>query len=548
LVINGNLYAQTYKESFVACGKSYTAKLDVQNDNSIKININDGIDFNKSCEYIISTNDLDVFANSFKQHFIALRDSESGCASNDTDRIISYGRKLYLDYLASLSDTSSPIAGVIKVQDSTIVHVRLRIAANGKTKIVEDKEGFVSKVNKVQIEVSEGFITNLKASITYQHKQYQFILPFSVGISSVGNLKKYNICKLYEMNSLIHFKSLTKAQKNTIKTRKYSIIDSSYYILLNDLIVYDYKLEVDRRDYSPSNQFLSLEGGLSKILNKAPTNKLFEAHIFTDFIGLNEEKPNGLVQTEVSKRINVNSVQRNVPPLFYGLIKSIGIFQYISPSITFSKIEQHNKWLVLGNLDSIRNNPGLNDTSKFDHTIHSYSTALDLFQHQSFSAGFDLNVFFINNNDLKYSLDINFGARLGITQVNDSLSATTGSSISKPNSINNFSINTLQFYPEIILKFLPEERFNFSLAERAIYYKPFNPNLQLLEFKRSDQSKFLTKKATWLNSLQMLMTIQANENSKLFGKVVYNSDWKNFKDNFAQVQVGYSTFILGNRK
>ena len=311
---------------------------------------------------------------------------------------------------------------------------------------------------------------------------------------------------------------------------------------------YDYKLEVDRRDYSPKNQSLILDGGTSKILYKAPTNKLFEAHIFTDFIGLNEDKPNGLVQTEVSKRINTNSVQHPINSFLSGLIKSYGIFQYIIPSVTFSKIEQHNKRLLLGDLDSIRNNPGANDTSKFNHNLHRYSTALDLYQHESFSAGWDGNILFFNNNDLKYSFDINFGVRFGITQVTDSVVSPTGNTGVKPNIVNNYSINTMQIYPEIILKFLPEERFNLGLSDRVIYFKPFNPNIQLLEYDKVDNAKIYTKKATWINSVQMLMTIQVNENSKLFGKVKFNSEWNNAKNNFAQIQIGYSTYILGNKK
>jgi hypothetical protein len=96
---------------------------------------------------------------------------------------------------------------------------------------------------------------------------------------------------------------------------------------------------------------------------------------------------------------------------------------------------------------------------------------------------------------------------------------------------------------------LPEERFNFSISEKLVYLKPLNQTLQIFSFASDNIQKLIPSRASWLNVIEMLMTIQLNQNgnSKLFGRVRLNSDWKNVNSNFSQIQIGYSTFILGNK-
>ena len=112
-------------------------------------------------------------------------------------------------------------------------------------------------------------------------------------------------------------------------------------------------------------------------------------------------------------------------------------------------IRRSKNKMLLGDFNSIRNNPGINDISKFNRNLHRFSAGLDLYQYQSFSAGFNYNVFFFNNNDLKYRFDINFGVQLGIMQVTDSVASTTGTTGTKRNTVNNYSVNTMQLYPEM---------------------------------------------------------------------------------------------------
>ena len=70
----------------------------------------------------------------------------------------------------------------------------------------------------------------------------------------------------------------------------------------------------------------------------------------------------------------------------------------------------------------------------------------------------------------------------------------------------------------------------------------------MLSFDKNDRTKVVASKHQWLSISELLMTIQVNENSKLFGRVRFNAELNNFQTNFAQVQVGYSVYILGNSK
>lgn len=533
--------AQTHTETFVACDSSYSAICDLKNTNKIKVSIIKGSDDSTKVQYTIVTNDLDVFAKVFKQKFNTL--TSNGCA--DSTKILSYARLLFFNFkAANEADTLKPIAGLLSVKDS--VALRMEYFGKDSNRVFDSSDDSIKlKIKKITAEVNDGFIENIKAYVETPNGIRYFTIAYPIGMSSIANFKKYNSDKLIDFGSDFFL------QKNKKKLRSKDSLKSSrhYYILLGDVIDYDYYFGVDRRDYSPKNMVLDIKGGESMVLQKEETSKLFEAHIFTDFVGLKEDKPNGLIQTTVSKRINTNTKQHSAPWAFYWLYKSYGGFQYICPTITISKLEDHNKQLILGNLDSIRATPGLTDTSKFRLSTHRFLNGLDLYQHQSFSAGFDVNFLYLNNHDLKYNLYLNGGIRLGITPVRDSLTGRGAGNLSKTGFVNDYSINTLQFSPQVILNFLPEERFNLSLSEKFIYIKPLDQNVQVFSIDKVNSDKWNAFKASYLNVAELLMTIQINKatGSKLFGRVIFNSDWKNIYNNFAQLQIGYSTFILGNK-
>ncbi len=529
LFVYGIAYGQTFTESFVACGKSYTAICEQKEGNSIKVTIKDGMDDSINSGFTVSTDDLDVFASAFKRAFMALRTPpDTDCNAGEQSRVQAYARNLFIHFKASLDTGSFDLqAATFRVKDSLYVYAKTCDTCR------YHRSANKYRILMVKVEINQGYIENIKAYVSINGKTFYYTNNYGIGISSKTNFDNFSNIKLFEIYSSPYSRDTGRIH---------------YYIMLNNLIDYDFDLAVDRRDYSPKNISFTLNGGESIKLFKEETKKLFEAHIFTDFIGLSDNKPNGLVQTEVSKKINLNTVQFQSGRLLYKAFKSYGFLQYVEPIVSISKLEQHNKHLILGDLDSIRLNPGATDTSTFSHRKHRYATPLDLYQYQSFSGGLNANILFLSNHDLKYTFFLNAGARLGITQVRDSGTTINNGVITKTGLSSEYSVNTLQFYPEAIINFLPEERFSLSLSQRFVYMGVFSSAVQSVTFDKNDPAKVYAKGHQWLTISELLVTIQVNDNSKLFGRLRFNGELSNLQNNFAQVQVGYSVYILGNSK
>ncbi|QHS59202.1 hypothetical protein [Chitinophaga agri] len=479
----------------------------------------------------------------FQRNF--LRINGFTCTDPEKDLILKEGNNLWFQLIAIRplqQPSAAPEAGRLSISSQIKFYISYIDSATKKEKIVSSED---ISVQDVDIEFNNGYIENISATILINGRPRTYINIYGIGFTSVENQNKLKSIRLYERGAKAFpdKKRMTQAQaalKGGNRT----------YIILGELLDYKNRLEVDRRDYSPKDTSMTLFGGQYATLYKEETNKLFEARIYSDFVGLQDDKPNGLVQTDVEKRININTAQWQTRRWIFPVVKSVGIFQYILPSITLSKLEEHNKHYILGDLDSIRQHPGDNDTASLAKNSHRYATPLGLYQRQSFSAGFDLNVLFLANHNLKFNIYLNIGGRLGITPVADSLTILEGSTVTKTGLVKEYTINTLQITPQLKLVFLPEERFNLSLSYRAIYIKPFAPGVELLGFTKDDPQKYMLQRNKWLNTLELLMSFNVNKNGdgKVFGRARFNSEIANYQNNFAQIQIGYSTYIFGRNK
>lgn len=527
IFFSAKVMAQTHKEMIVACGRNFTVLSETQPDRSFKITMTN--DAGKVVTYNLKTSDLDIFANTFRDQLLSDMNDGVTCDDQQKAALVAKGKFFFLSVIASGTDDSAdaiPLAGTLKIKDSVNIYYRAPDTPDSAA-----KSAHKFAVQKVQIEINNGFIENIRAYILVGSHVHYFNNIYGIGFTSVTNFKNLSQIRLYQTDS----SPFPEKGKPAI------------YLHLDELLDYDYDIELDRRDYSPANIKINLKGGDSQKLYKQATNKLFEAKIFTDFMGLSEEKPNGLVQTEISKTINLNTLQHLAWRPYYFIFKSAGFFQTITPVINISKIEKHNRNLILNDLDSLRFNPGKNDTSLLNSSKHRYTTPLNLYQYQSYSFGFDLNILNLTNHDLKYSLNFNLGARLGITSLTDSLTKIENKKITKTGFINSFNVNTLQLLPSATITFLPEERFNFSITDALMLIKPFGNNFQMLSFDKETNQKIVYPTKSWLNTIELQMAIQVNPNSKLFARGRFNYEVGNINNNFSQIQIGYSTYILGNK-
>lgn len=569
---------QSITRSFTVCDKSFNSKLEAKENGGIEVSIWEGLVAAEKAEetpepkkivYTIWPADFKIFSTQFSDNLSKSFEIGTQCieaATTVQNKLETFATELFFGYQASqAASDAQPVAGIFKAYDSVDIYFEYwakDTAKAGKT----NKENKKSKSNwvkyysesmgKVSIlavsaEINESYMENIKVIVElWDKKPMTFTLPYAIGISTISNFRSYFTRQLFSMDSPIYPKKPNNSKKSKNNLNK------SFYILLGKAINYDYKHGVERRDFSPLDMTFELKGGESMALHKEKTNRLFEAHVFTDFVGLQQEKPNGLIQTEIRKRINVNSKQFLIKwPGLRWAFKSVAPGQYIMPAVTLSKIEEHNKRFTLGNLDSIRNLAATNppntgtDISKFRKDITRYASLLELYRYQMFSGGATANLLYLSNHSLKYSLEINFGFRIGITQITDSLTKAGSGLPEKTGFANHYTINNLQFFPEIKWRFLPEERFNFSITNQYILLKPVADDIQIVKTYKGNPAVIYPIKSGWINAFELLMALKINKESgaKLFGRLRFNSVMGNVNQNFAQVQLGFSTFILGKQ-
>lgn len=399
--------------------------------------------------------------------------------------------------------------------------------SNDKVWRVNKIESEKLTVKDVEIEFSEGFIETIKIigeiKINGDKREMLFENKYGIGFSTRRNFKDLSKIVLYDSKS-----------------------DNNQFIYLNELLDYDYTVRPMTRDFSPANQVISTLGNQSVVLRKEESSKILEAAVFSDFLGFDKDKPNGLIQTEVSKRVNLISYRYQ---LGNKAIKGVGFFQYVRVAGMLSKIEENNRYLQTVSQDSI-----IKSSTKTDSLLipRNYANPLNILQYQNLSLGLDLNLFFLDWPDGKLHFYINGGFRFGRTSIRDSLrSLTTGtqSLVAKTNLVNEYTINHFTFFPEFLLQLLPEERFSILLSYKPQYFSPAfgEPKLQTVN-KEFQIGKRPTK---WIETFEIMAYVKlgdlapnSDNNGKLFARWRFNHQKGNIYENYHQLQVGYSFYVL----
>lgn len=400
------------------------------------------------------------------------------------------------------------------------------------SRVIKDRILNPFKVKSIEVEFNDGFIENIVAegelqfsgepcppNGSDQDNKLKFNNRYSVGFS-----RKRDFDRLKDKYELF-------AKKNG---REYRVPISRL------LPEYTEFLKVDRRDFSPEDQVIKVgfDNGRCSILKKEQFYRILEAKVYSDFVGLfGEDKPNGLVQTEISKRVNLVTF-RNVLGR-----TMVGGFAYLEPQITFSKLETTNKRLSLNYLDQFVN--GTYDPIK-------YTSTLGLREHQNFSVGFDVNALVIDAQGVKSTFYADLGFRYGRTSITDSLRAFADNKVSKTGLIENYGVNTFEVYPKILWEVRADERysFNFSWSHHWFYLldNRFQQVASIEDFSASQQNPAHAKYR--LNRVVLQANLKPNAASKgsLFFRYQFFWQQDYWKNNFAQAQVGYSFYLLSNRK
>lgn len=568
-------FAQEVNRTFDSKGVQYELSVKAEKNGSTRVNVKGKVSGVEIVSTEINPFTFDQFSNQLSP---ALKTAASLLPAAVDNEIESTVQNLFYDTVARLmssEDTDGPVAGNLTIKPS-VESFKYDPSSIRKFKWGKGLPAKQSKleVQQVQMEVLEGFIENVSV-ITKETGGSGAVRVFSnefgIGFASKNN-----------MGNLHSYFLVEKDKPN----------DSKAMINLGELLDFNVQHEPGRRDYSPNDNayVFSLSGKeLTTPLYKSPTKRLIEARVFSDFIGLNQENPNGLIQTEISKRINTNTNRGLILPrknvLFdamrFVLGQGGGLLQYVIPTITLSKLEENNRSLIVHRerdvvtytpltlkkpiLDVDGNQLGLKDTTLQQPVITGkpYVTAMELLRNQNFSAGLDFNMLYSENVGGKFNFYLDGGFKFGRTSIKDSLHkiekyeniyGAEELKIVKSGFVNNFGVSTLQMYPHLKMQWLPDERFGVTLSRKWTYFKMWNGEIEngkLLQgnynFATDSGEEAPAKKYTWINTWELFAFLKLTENGKLFFRYRINYEAGHRSYNFNQAQVGYSFYILGNR-
>ncbi|WP_020602703.1 hypothetical protein [Spirosoma spitsbergense] len=153
------------------------------------------------------------------------------------------------------------------------------------------------KIHDVEIETEDGTIKNITARLLKNR-------PI---LSNQITQRDFLIFKnLYPISISGKFDPERMADTYLYCLECGGITNVSRYVKLGDLAILDIIYENDKDDYSPANSkiHVSPQNPIEE-LRKERRSKIIEAAAFSDFLGLRNERPNGLIQFEVKRRFNL---------------------------------------------------------------------------------------------------------------------------------------------------------------------------------------------------------------------------------------------------
>ncbi|MFC0780037.1 hypothetical protein [Flavobacterium sp. HJSW_4] len=299
----------------------------------------------------------------------------------------------------------------------------------------------------------------------------------------------------------------------------------------NVITQYVQRHQNDRLDFSPKDQVVSLPSddfarSNAVELKKETSSKILNVNIYSDFLGLKEGNPNGLLQFEVEKNIPLWT-KRMI--LGVGRSSNFGLVNYINFNLTWAKIGDENRQLQVKYADRYVNN---------EYHPDRYVTFLDMIKYENASVGADLNIASFDFPLLKARIELNAGIHYGRVNVVDTLATDVTKRFDK-------NVNIIRAYPDFILRIRPEERFGAYLR-----YRPFNtivPNNEEFYTVSSEKEFVENQKLTsnWLHRFELgtYYAPSPKGDNKFFFRYRYTntSDWET--NGYGEFQVGYLVYL-----
>jgi hypothetical protein len=395
----------------------------------------------------------------------------------------------------------------------------------GIKKLLFSLDKLKSKISKdsTNILAIDSAITNLNSNLIqltekYQYDKIQKILCKNIAVIKHSTIIKDHCCFTNNIPIGISTKhSIEKRRKKDLVSSRY--IYNHIEVLLSaklcDIIEYEPNLAINTKDYSPANDVYHFKKGDKNIrLKKEKTENLLDAKIFTDFNAYGENNGNGIIQTEISKCIPINTNRHAITKTGS---TNYGWFQYINPFASFSRVEDGNHALELSSSDVSSNENGILGTN-----------LIDLYKNERLRLGADINLFVLDAPQNKLNLWLDAGAQFGQVKYNDTTTV-------KNSKEKDFIANSLYYYGKLKCKIFPDERYGVDISYNIGHYDILDERLEEEKDKDVEKDSFY-----WLQGLEMQVFIKSGNRGKVFFKYKISSPLDNFNNNFTQLLFGYS--------
>ncbi len=362
-------------------------------------------------------------------------------------------------------------------------------------------------IDSVSIEFYEGTMKKIVVMGTLNQKELIFTNKVAISFSSFSDFKEVGNIELVE----------------------FAESDNRYSIKLQDLLRYVPKLQLNSEDYSPGNSVISVKpSSKSIILLKEKQSQLLNAKIYSDFVGLDEEEPNGLIQIEVSKNITINPakiiIDKKSQNFYFGYLNSY------EPTVTIRKIEGNNREFVLKQSSS--------------DTLSDFVSTLELHQFANLDVNaINLNLFVIEAPNLKSTFKINSKFSLLRTTLQDTIPLNTVT-----NQLRDRIVTTLFYGGQASWILKPDPRYGFDLSFGLGMMDPLDEDLAVVDDTRLYLDSGEKESSSLISSFSLDTFLQLNPENANKGKIFFRArnHWlfSHPNINYFQIQFGYSFNIV----
>ncbi|MEM9681557.1 MAG: hypothetical protein AAF901_14640, partial [Bacteroidota bacterium] len=398
----------------------------------------------------------------------------------------------------------------LDINDGFVEHIVINGKITGISKDNDKNHDFNDKLDQI-IKENPGWKTNIG-------RQLKFVNLFPYGFSSSKDFEDFKEYKV----------SVYKGKHKEFEVDLEKIFPNYVQTLQND-----------RLDFSPRDQVVTFLIGDEKEgfreLKKDKSSKLFTLNVYSDFNGLKENDPNGVLQFEVNKLIPLHT-KRRTWRLSDRYIRGFnyGYFNFVDPHLRWSRLDANDNTssLPLTYIDGFEGDASIRIP---------YVTHLDLFRFENISVGADFNIMSLDFPTAKFRFELNVGARYGRTRVID----TDGEPITDQNEELNvdkvYNVNTWRFYPDFTIRLRPEERYGATVHYRFIRFNSVTNDFSSISSEEAF-TQTLSDNPQWLHqfALNAHFSPSGRKDDRFFFRYRYTNTANWEYNGYSEIQVGYS--------